>query len=404
VTSFKLSKRGELDELWAEHTAAWRMPAQVLSHWEDVQVDLRLLRSNVRGAWWETLARLGVTLLVTREYEHLVLALRADEHGPAVSYNKLPHPSGLAIDLERGIVHVASTRNPNQVWDLAPVTGLAHRPGVKADALQDRPLVPLRSRVFPGYLYMHDLALIGGELYANSVGQNAVIHLHTDGRFEQEWWPECIEQCGIPIFDRNHIQLNSIAAGTTLASSYFTASADVISARRPGHRNFVVDQRGVIFSGKTRQPMTRGLTRPHSARLHDGRVWVDNSGYGELGYAEVGGFMPVVRLPGWSRGLCFYDDVAFVGSSRVMSRFAQYAPGLDVQSSECGLHAVATRTGEILGSLIWPYGNQVFAIEAVPSTFTTGFLFPVGSRRVTTRDRQVLYAFSTSVSSTGGKK
>jgi hypothetical protein len=133
-------------------------------------------------------------------------------------------------------------------------------------------------------------------------------------------------------------------------------------------------------------------------------VWVDNSGYGELGYVQDGGFMPVVRLPGWSRGLCFHDDVAFVGSSRIIPRFARYAPGLDVHSSECGLHAVATRTGEILGSLIWPYGNQVFAIEAVPSTFTTGFLFPVGSRRVTTRDRQVLYAFSTSVSSTGGKE
>ncbi|MGO8951653.1 MAG: DUF4915 domain-containing protein [Ktedonobacterales bacterium] len=400
----ELPQQTELDELWAAHNASWRAPAQVMSHWEDTEVDPRLLRYSVRGAWWETLARLGITLLVTREYEHLLLALRADEHGPAVSYTKVPHPSGLAVDLKCGIVHVASTRNPNQLWDLAPVTGLVGRTDVKPDALQDRPLIPVRSRLFPGYLYMHDLAVIGGELYANSVGQNAVVHLHADGRFDRVWWPECIERAGAPIFDRNHIQLNSIAAGLNLAASYFSASTEVVSARRPGHRNFSVDQRGVIFSGATRRPMVRGLTRPHSVRLHAGRVWVNNSGYGELGYAEDGSFVPTVKLPGWSRGLCFHGEVAFVGSSRVIARFAQYAPGLDVNASVCGLHAVATRTGEVLGSLIWPYGNQVFAIEAVPSAFTTGFLYPVGTRRATTRDRQVLYAFSTSVVSAAGKK
>jgi hypothetical protein len=133
-------------------------------------------------------------------------------------------------------------------------------------------------------------------------------------------------------------------------------------------------------------------------------VWVDNSGYGELGYAEGGGFVPVAGLPGWSRGLCFHDEVAFVGSSRVIPRFAHYAPGLNLRTSVCGLHAVATRTGEVLGSLIWPYGNQVFTIEAVPTTFTTGFLFTVGTRQASARQRHVMYAFSTSVVSAGGKK
>jgi uncharacterized protein (TIGR03032 family) len=394
----------ELDELWAEHNAAWREPAQVMSHCENAEVDPRLLRYKVRGAWWETLARLGITLLVTREYEHLLLALRADEHGPAVSYAKLPHPSGLAVDWKLGIVHVASTRNPNQVWDFAPVTGLVRRADVKATILEDRPLVPLQSRFLPGYLYMHDLAMIGDELYANSVGQNAVVRVLPDGGFERVWWPECIERAGTPIFERNHIQLNSIAAGPELAGSYFSASAEVVSVRRPGHRNFRVDRRGVIFSGETRRPMARGLTRPHSARLHAGRVWVDNSGYGELGYAEGGGFVPVAGLPGWSRGLCFHDEVAFVGSSRVIPRFAHYAPGLNLRASVCGLHAVATRTGEVLGSLIWPYGNQVFTIEAVPTTFTTGFLFTVGTRQASARQRHVMYAFSTSVVSAGGKK
>src|SRR5262249_14340443 len=162
------------------------------------------------------------------------------------------------------------------------------------------------------------------------VGQNAIIRLYDDGRYERVWWPRCIETEAGPVIGQNHIQLNSIAAGKNLQNSYFSASAERLSARRPGHKNFPVDKRGVIFSGKTREPMARGLTRPHSARLHQGRVWVDNSGYGELGVAESGGFEPIVRLPGWTRGLCFHGQVAFVGTSRVIPRFQHYAPGLDV--------------------------------------------------------------------------
>jgi len=44
-----------------------------------------------------------------------------------------------------------------------------------------------------------------------------------------------------------------------------------------------------------------------------------------------------------------------------------------------------------LGSLEWPYGNQVFAIDWMPSGDTTGFLFEVRSRR----QKQEIALFST---------
>ncbi len=387
------------EALWSEHHARWRDPAQVASHWEDAgRTDPRLLRHVARGPWWDTLAASQVTLLVTREYEHLVLALRADDRGPVVSYMPLPHPSGLAVDRARGVVHVASTRNPNQVYDLMPVTGQTPRldvaPGSRGAGRQERPLAPVRSRFLPGCLYLHDLALVGGDLYANAVGQNAVVRLREDGRHEPVWWPRCIETKEGPIFGRNHLQLNSIAAGADLRGSFFSASTDTPSARRPGHRNFPVDKRGVVFSGETREPVARGLTRPHSARLHGGRVWVDNSGYGELGVAEGGGFSPVARLPGWTRGLCFHGAVAFVGTSRVIPRFRRYAPGLDVDRSVCGVHAVDTRTGETLGSLVWPCGNQIFAIDWMPSRETSGFPRVAGAGRARGRERELFYTFS----------
>jgi uncharacterized protein (TIGR03032 family) len=386
----------DMEALWQHHGAAWRDPAQVISLWDEAdRVDAGLLKPHVRGRWWETLADLQVTILVTREYEHLLMAMSVKDHRPVISYMPVPHPSGLAVDRAHDLLYLASTRNPNQVFDLAPVRRLMERSDVGPESLDARPLVPTRSRFFPGSLYLHDLALIEDELYANAVGQNAVVRLPRSGGFERRWWPRCIETPAGAIFDRNLIQLNSIAAGASIENSFFSASTDTISHRRPGHRNFAVDQRGVIFNGATREVMARGLTRPHSARLADGTLWVDNSGYGEFGRVEDGRFEVVAKLPGWTRGLCFKERIAFVGTSRVIPRFRQYAPGLDVESSVCGVHAVDTVSGRTVGSITWPLGNQIFAVEWMPYSAATGLPFIYGKGRSRRRERVLFYAYQT---------
>jgi uncharacterized protein (TIGR03032 family) len=384
---------GGNDALWAHHHAMWRDPAEIVSHWRGAgEVDPKSLHAVVRGPWWDCLASLGITLLVSREYEHLLIALSGRGQGPPVSYLPLPHPSGIAVDAKRRRVFVASTRNPNEVYELAPVAGLMARKDLATAPLGERPLVPVRTRFLPGSLYLHDLALVGGSLHGTAVGENAVVRLSGESGYERRWWPQSIERRGRPDFGRNYLQLNSIAAGPTLARSYFAASAERPSARRPGHRNFPVDRRGVIFSGATREPVARGLTRPHSTRLARGRLWVNNSGYGEVGWVEDGAFRPLARLPGWTRGLCLQGRLAFVGTSRIIPRFRQYAPGLEVARSVAGVHAVDTTDGRIVASLIWPDGNQIFGIEAVSTRVTSGLPFPAGRRRPA-RERGVFYAF-----------
>lgn len=349
----------KLARLSDHNNAQWRNPAQVVALWDQAdKIDPRLLQQKVRGDWWDVLARLDITLLVTREYEHLVLALAADRRGGKVSYLSLPHPSGLAVDRRRGIVHLASTRNPNAIVRLRPVDGL---------------LSPVCCHFLPGRLYLHDLAMIGSQLHGNAVGQNAIVKLNDDGSHQRVWWPRSLEPRGRAGFERNYLQLNSIAAGANLAGSFFSATVDKPGARRPGHRNFAVDGRGIIFSGRTRRPIVRGLTRPHSARLHRGQLWVDNSGYGQVGLAHDGRFEPLATLPGWTRGLCLHRGVAFVGVSRVIPRFAMYAPGLEVDEATCGVHAVDAASGKVLGSITWPAGNQIFAVEWVPRSFSGGF-------------------------------
>ena len=105
-----------------------------------------------------------------------------------------------------------------------------------------------------------------------------------------------------------------------------------------------------------------------------------NSGYGELGYVSGGRLEVVRRLPGWTRGLCLIGSIAFVGISRVIPRYARYAPGLDAHASRCGVQAIDTRTGALVASLDWPAGNQVFALDWMPDTVTSGLAFDAGRR------------------------
>jgi uncharacterized protein (TIGR03032 family) len=253
-------------------------------------------------------------------------------------------------------------------------------------------LVPRVARFHPGRLYLHDLAFVGGVLHGNATGLDAVVRLDPPGEPEPVWWPSSVERDGVPDLRRNTLQLNSIAAGPTLEESFFSASAERPSARRPGQRNFPVRERGVIFGGRSREPVARGLTRPHSARLREGTLWVANSGYGEVGTVADGRFEPVARLDGWTRGLCASGDAILVATSRVIPRFRQYAPGLDVDRSRCALHVLDAATGTVRGSLTWPAGNQIFAVESLPGHAAAGFPFSARSRSPA-RVRSLFYGF-----------
>ena len=289
-----------LAALWAHHHAQMRDPAQIVSQWSAASdVDPALLAYRVTGDWWDILRQHRLTLLATREYEHLVVAFSARDGKPRMSHLPLPHPSGMAIDRERGRVHIASTRNPNVLFEFAPSTGQVV--GRAVDERLGRHAAAGPGSLPAGPLYLHDLAMIGGRLHANAVGLNAVVRFDEAGGYEPVWWPRSIDGPEGPRFERNYLQLNSIAAGPTLKSSYFSAStatpsraaagASQLRRRRPGRAVF-------------RQDAQRLRRRPDTAAFRAtfrGDVWIDNSGYGELGRIVDGRFEPVSEVAGLDR-------------------------------------------------------------------------------------------------------
>lgn len=75
---------------------------------------------------------------------------------------------------------------------------------------------------------------------------------------------------------------------------------------------------GVLIDIENDTVIAEGLSMPHSPRWHDGKLWLLNSGTGELGWVDLDteSFHPLVFCPGFPRGLSFHGDFAFVGLSK----------------------------------------------------------------------------------------
>ena len=386
-----------MDKLHNKEKKEWRDPPGVSSWWESPDVDSALLKSKESSGWADLLSQLGVTLMVSREYENFLVGLSPNKEGGCTqTHLPVPHPSGIAYDAANNSVYVACTRNPNQIVTLRPAVAAWPRAQTNV-CVEQRPLIPVQTNFHPGCLYLHDLVWSKDGLLGNAVGMNAVVSLE-EGNATPIWWPKAIEKSGKPDFERNHLQLNSIALRNgSLKGAAFTASTAKVGARKPGQHNFAVDRRGVVFDAETREVSVTGLTRPHSARFYKNQLLVNDSGYGRLVIADckADAVTDVAHLPGWTRGLAIVDDVAFVGVSRVLSRFSHYAPGLDPDRCRCGVIALSLKTGETLASYFWPAGNQIFAIEAVPTTVTTGL--PMTNRSAPARLRDLFSVATTTL-------
>ena len=94
---------------------------------------------------------------------------------------------------------------------------------------------------------------------------------------------------------------------------------------------------------------------PHSPRLYRGTLYVIQTGTGEFGKVDLrsGSFEPMCFLPGFARGVTFFDNHAIIGVSRPRKEKTfeglELNERLDAQNREasCMIAAVNLDTGQI---------------------------------------------------------
>ena len=165
--------------------------------------------------------------------------------------------------------------------------------------------------------------------------------------FRTVWKPPFISR--IALEDRCH--LNGLAL-TGARPAYVTAVA--ASDTADGWRDHRRDG-GIVLDVETGEAVAAGLSMPHSPRLHDGELYVLNSGTGEFGRIDrsSGVFEAIAFCPGYLRGLAFAGRFAIVGLSRPRAdnkTFDGLMLGEELQrrkvSARCGLMVIDLRSGD----------------------------------------------------------
>ena len=127
-----------------------------------------------------------------------------------------------------------------------------------------------------------------------------------------------------------------------------------------------------VASGST---VVRGLSMPHSPRIHDGELWLLESGHGRLVRADRarGAVEPVAETPGYARGLAFAGRYAFVGLSRFRPSSAPRLTFDNLPISErttplsCGVSVLDLGTGREVARLEFHSGiDEIFDVQALP--------------------------------------
>ena len=110
---------------------------------------------------------------------------------------------------------------------------------------------------------------------------------------------------------------------------------------------------------------------PHSPRWHQGKLWVLESGTGSIGTVDLvaGRYEPVAEVPGFTRGLDFYGNLAFIGLSQVRESAVFSGIPLTERLTEraCGVWVVDLTTRQTIAFLRFEDAVQeIFAVQVLP--------------------------------------
>jgi uncharacterized protein (TIGR03032 family) len=322
------------------------------------------LRSVHTTTFAETLDRCGISLLVTTYQAGKLVVLRADRGVVNTHFRSFPKPMGLA--LLGGRLAIGTAR---EVWEYHDVPAVSARlpPQGKHDAC----FLPRRGHV-TGEVFIHELAWLsppGGavegepDLCFVNTRFSCLCTLGRDHSFVPCWRPPFIT--ALAAEDRCHLNGLGVVDGRV---RYVTALGETDTAG--GWRANKKDG-GILMEVPSGAVRLRGLSMPHSPRWHQGKLWLLESGTGTIGTVDLpaGRYDPVAEVPGFSRGLDFVGDLAFIGLSQVRESAVFSGIPLTERQKErsCGVWVVDVIRGRTVAFLKFEDAVQeIFAVQVVP--------------------------------------
>lgn len=325
----------------------------------------------------DLLEHLNITVMATTFQAGRVLSFSGNGGRCSLLMRAFTHPMGLAVNDQRMALVCG-----NQVVHLVNQTDLIDQEGKRPD--YDAYFVPRRMHV-TGDIAGHETAWgvnpdgpTGAAHRSDGAGDDDLLHslwvvntrfsclatLDQRWSFVPRWKPAFITKLAAE--DRCHLNGMAMENGRP---RYVTMLAPTDTAQ--GWRDRKTDG-GCVIDVRNDEIVARDMAMPHSPRVYRGRLWVLESGRAELQYVdpETGQRHTVTRLPGYVRGLAFYDRFAFVGLSK--AREKRMFGGLPIEEHktelQCGIQVVDLDSGKVVAFIQFEAGcEELFDVQVLPN-------------------------------------
>ena len=205
-----------------------------------------------------------------------------------------------------------------------------------------------------GDIDIHDVAVDGeGRVVFVNTLFSCLATLSETHSFVPVWKPKFISKLAAE--DRCH--LNGMATDPATGQPKFVSTvsqSDVTDGWRDRRHDG-----GCVIDVTTGEVVCAELSMPHSPRMHQGRLWLLNSGTGFFGTVDLdsGKFQPVTFCAGYLRGMALVGDFAIVGLSRPRDNKTFTGLALDDNlksrdaEARCGLYVIDLRSGDVVHRL-----------------------------------------------------
>jgi uncharacterized protein (TIGR03032 family) len=312
--------------------------------------------SSYTSSFPAILKALGASLVVSTYQSGRLIVVREEAGTLNTHFRTFDSPMGLAVSGGRLVVGTARA-----VWDYHDQPAVARR--VEPAGKHDACYIP-RSMHVTGNVRIHEVFLSGNEIWFVNTLFSCLAAIDLDSSFVPKWRPPFVS--ALSPEDRCH--LNGVAV---VDGSPRCVTALGVSDTPNGWRDNK-GTGGVIIDVQTGTVVTEGLCMPHSPRVHDGRLWVLESGNGALATVDpgTGSVTTVVELPGFTRGLAFAGPYAFVGLSQVRESVFAGIPVVERPERLCGVWVVDLRDASVAGFLRFQGSvEEIFDVQVLPHRF-----------------------------------
>ncbi len=338
-------------------TPARRTPARDSATTEDSKPEIKLEMSASRqfNAW---LAEQNLSIAFSTYQTGKVFLIGLQPTGRLSVFERTFNRC-MGLCFEGDTLHLSSLY---QLWRFENVLA----PGQAHDGY-DRVFVPMQGHT-TGDLDIHDIAVNqdGRVVFVNTLF-SCLATVGDRTSFQPLWKPPFVSKLAAE--DRCHLNGLAMADGKP---RYVTAvgKSDVPNGWRDKRRDA-----GLLIDVTTDEIVADNLAMPHSPRVYRGKVWILNSGTGELGTVDPGSgaFESVTFCPGYLRGLSFHGDFALVGLSKPRENKTFTGLPLDDAmagknaTAQCGIYVIDIRSGDVVHWLnIEGIVEELYDVVAMP--------------------------------------